>query len=261
MSGIMARSKKITSAGRQQTKSLSGNGRAARQADGRQALKSASTRAQIVEAAIRCLVKYGYAHTTTPRIAEEAGVSRGAMTHHFASRLHVIQAAIEHLHQKRLRAFRRAAVGVPGQPERAHDALMGYWQHVTHPLFVAFHELTVAARTDPELDHILKKARRDFYQEWYSLAIALFPEWQSNPKNFNLALSLTQNLLEGMAISQLSGDLTEETRDALLQYLEEQLLALSPATNPAAANPENAADAKPRARANGRKSGRSAAKA
>lgn len=230
---IMPRSKKITAASRQRLKPVASTPRPAKPAEGRQALKSAATRAQIVEAAIRCLVKYGYARTTTPKIAEEAGVSRGAMTHHFASRLHVIQAAIEHLHEKRLRAFRRAAVGVPGQPERAHDALMGYWQHVTHPLFVAFHELTVAARTDPELDHILKKARQDFYQEWYQLAIALFPEWQSNQKNFDLALSLTQNLLEGMAISQLSGDLTEETRDNLLKYLEGQLLSLSPATKAA----------------------------
>src|SRR5690606_31290130 len=192
----MARSKKITASGHQRLKPVATTMRPAKLAEGKQAINSAPNRAQIGKAAISCLVKYGYARTTTPKIAEEAVVSRGAMTHHFASRLHVIQAAIEHLHEKRLRAFRRAAVGVPGQQERAHDALMGYWQHVTHPLFVAFHELTVAARTDPELDHILRKARQDFYQEWYRLAIALFPEWQSNQKNFDLALSLTQNLLE-----------------------------------------------------------------
>ncbi|MEL7030387.1 MAG: helix-turn-helix domain-containing protein, partial [Pseudomonadota bacterium] len=64
---------------------------------GRQAQKSASTQKVIVEAAINCLLKYGYAQTTTPRIAEEAGLSRGAMMHHFSNRITVIQAAIEHL--------------------------------------------------------------------------------------------------------------------------------------------------------------------
>ena len=174
---------------------------------GRQAMKSAATRIQIADAAIHCLVKYGYANTTTPRIAEEAGVSRGAMMHHFANRLNVMQAAIEHLHKKRLLAFQRAAVSSPAGPNRIHDALMGYWNQVTNPLFLAFHELAVAARTDPGLDQILKTARQAFYREWYRLAIDVFPEWQTNRKNFNLALALTQNLLEGMAITQLAGDL------------------------------------------------------
>ncbi len=200
------------------------------QANGKQALKSATTRTQIVDAAIHCLVDHGYANTTTPRIAEVAGVSRGAMMHHFSNRLNVIQAAIEHLHKKRLVAFRRAAVGAPAPagPNRIHAALIGYWQHVTHPLFVAFHELTVASRTDPELERILRTARQAFYREWYRLAVDVFPEWQADQKNFNLALSLTQNLLEGMAITQLAGELDEKTRDNLLEYLEAQLNILLP---------------------------------
>lgn len=200
------------------------------QASSKQALKSAATRGQIEEAAIRCLVKYGYANTTMPRIAEEAGVSRGAMMHHFSNRLNVVQAAIEHLHNKRLLAFRRAVVAAPAGGSRMHNALMDYWRHVTHPMFLAFHELAVAARTDPDLDRILSPARHAFYQEWHRLAIDVFPEWQSDQKKFDLALSLTQNLLEGMAMTQLSGELSDETRDALLNHLETQLRILFPAT-------------------------------
>jgi AcrR family transcriptional regulator len=48
-----------------------------------QALKSAQTRARLIEATIRCIVKLGYAGTTTPQVAAEAGLSRGAMLHHF----------------------------------------------------------------------------------------------------------------------------------------------------------------------------------
>jgi len=70
---------------------------------GWQARKSASTRLQIVEATLRCFDKLGYFHTTTPAIAEEAGLSRGAMLHHFPSRMDVVRAAIEHLYAKRLR--------------------------------------------------------------------------------------------------------------------------------------------------------------
>jgi AcrR family transcriptional regulator len=50
--------------------------------------KSPGTRTAIVETAIKGIVKYGYA--SPPRVAEAAGVSRGAMMHHFSNRLTVI---------------------------------------------------------------------------------------------------------------------------------------------------------------------------
>jgi len=195
---------------------------------GRQAQKSASTRKVIVEAAINCLLKYGYAQTTTPRIADEAGLSRGAMMHHFSNRITVIQAAIEHLHAKRLRAFRRAVAALPQGQTRREDALTAYWRQVRHPLFVAFHELSVAARTDAELDAILRPAKDAFNREWYRLAVDLFPEWQLDRERFDLALALTQNLLEGMAVSRLNGALDDETEARLLAHLDEELSRLAP---------------------------------
>ncbi|MBI1392351.1 MAG: TetR family transcriptional regulator [Alphaproteobacteria bacterium] len=195
---------------------------------GRQAQKSASTRKIIVEAALQCLIKYGYAQTTTPRIAEEAGLSRGAMMHHFSNRQTVIEAAIEYLHTKRLRAFRRAVSSLPEDQPHLHDALAAYWKHVTHPLFVAFHELAVASRTDRDLEKILRPAEQAFYREWYNLAVDLFPEWQSDTAKFDLALNLVQVTLEGLAIRRLSASLDPAAEDRLFDYLEECLRSLMP---------------------------------
>ena len=64
-----------------------------------QALKSAKTRSRLIEATIRCLVKYSYANTTTPKVAEEAGLSRGAMLHHFENGRQLMQATLVELHQ------------------------------------------------------------------------------------------------------------------------------------------------------------------
>jgi AcrR family transcriptional regulator len=196
---------------------------------GQQARKSAATRKQIVEAALRCVVKHGYSQTTMPRIAEEAGLSRGAMMHHFSNRLTVIQAAIEYLHLKRLSAFRRAVTALPANQPHLHDALQAYWRQVTHPLFAAFHEFAVAVRTDKELEKIFRPAKDAFYREWRSLAVDLFPEWQSDPANFDLALDLSQTTLEGMAISRLSASVDLKAEERLIDYLEECLRALMPA--------------------------------
>lgn len=195
---------------------------------GRQAQKSASTRKVIIEAALSCLIKYGYSRTTTPIIAQEAGLSRGAMMHHFSNRLTVIQAAIEYLHEKRLRAFRRAISAVPENKPQLHDGLKAYWKHVTHPLYVAFHELAVAARTDKDLSKILRPAQKAFYDEWYSLAGDLFPDWKSDPKSLELAMDLVNTTLEGMAIRRLSIKVDPKSEDRLFNYLEECLAALKP---------------------------------
>ncbi len=66
-------------------------------------------RTRLLDATIECLVTYGYAGTTTPRVAERAGVTRGAQIHHFRSKEDLVVAAIEHLAQQR-------AIGPP--PER-----------------------------------------------------------------------------------------------------------------------------------------------
>ncbi|HSN70917.1 MAG TPA: TetR/AcrR family transcriptional regulator, partial [Steroidobacteraceae bacterium] len=131
-----------------------------------QAQKSASTRNQIIEAAIKCFVDLGYSRTTTTAIAEKAGLSRGAMLHHFPSKIDIVRAAVEYLHSKRLKAFRKAISRVsPTDSERVQQSVEAYWQQVRHPMFVAFFELTVAARTDTELAAILKPAQEAFDRE------------------------------------------------------------------------------------------------
>lgn len=190
-----------------------------------QALKSAQTRARLIDATIRCLVKCGYANTTTPRVAADAGLSRGAMLHHFENGGALMQAAISELHEKRLRAFRRAV----DIEHDVHTLVRNNWKQLSSPAFIAFHELAIAARTDSDLARILIPAQEDFRSRWYRLAIDLFPEWQLEPARFDLALALSQNTLEGMAINRLTHGIDEAMVEPILANLEEQIKALKPA--------------------------------
>ena len=193
---------------------------------GWQAQKSALTRTQITEAAIRCFVEYGYSQTTTTLIAEKAGLSRGAMLHHFPSKLAIVSAAVEYLHSKRLRAFRKAVSKPSLERDHLRQSLDAYWAHVRHPMFVAFFELAVAARTDKELAAILRPAQEAFEREWYEAAVEVFPEWKGRGMKFDIALDLVRYVLEGMAISFLTH--RENERDKrLLEYLDEEIHQLA----------------------------------
>lgn len=201
---------------------------------GWQAQKSAATRNLIIEAAIKCFVELGYARTTTTAIADKAGLSRGAMLHHFPSKVDIVRAAVEHLHAKRLRAFRRAVQLSPTAGDRIRANLDAYWQHVRHPMFVAFFELVVAARTDPELAQILRPAQEAFEQEWHRTAREVFTEWNTDDETFDVALDLTRYVLEGMAISFLVHKETERDR-RVVDYLEGKLRELRSLPRPALA--------------------------
>lgn len=193
---------------------------------GWQAQKSASTRNLIIEAAIRCFVDLGYSSTTTTLIAERAGLSRGAMLHHFPSKKDVVRAAVEYLHAKRLKAFRRSMAKVAPEGDHIRQGVESYWAHVRHPMFVAFFELAVASRTDPELAQILRPVQEAFEREWYSLSIDLFPEWKDKADKFELAFDLARYMLEGMAISSLTHRETDRDK-RVLKYLEHRLKALA----------------------------------
>ncbi len=190
-----------------------------------QAQKSAATRARLIDAAISCIIKHGYARTTTPRVADEAGLSRGAMLHHFESGGSLMQAAIAELHEKRLRAFRRSA-DAPTHDVRA--LVRAYWKQVSSQTFTAFHEMAMAARTDADLAGILIPAQEEFRKRWYQQAIELFPEWQADRARFDLALALSQNVLEGMAINRLTHGLDGQMVEPILVDLERQIEALKP---------------------------------
>ena len=101
-----------------------------------QAERSATTREALLDATIACLVEEGYANTTTARVAERAGVSRGAHLHHFQTRSALVAAAVEHL---RVAPRRGAAWPPPTRcrpgPSASPQALDLLWRSYTSPLF------------------------------------------------------------------------------------------------------------------------------
>jgi len=207
-----------------------------RKTTGKQARKSLATQRQIIETAIRCLAKYGYHETTYIRISEESGISRGAMRHHFPSRVDIMKATIEHLHNKRLTAFRKAAASFPDGPSRTQANIKALWQHVNHPTFMVFIDLALAARKDRELAAIFRPAQRTFRQECYFTALELFPEWLKHREQLRTAIDMALYMMEGMVLDDLSPDGESATR--LLDFLARELDVLR---NSGAA-PENVRD-------------------
>ncbi|MEA2125266.1 MAG: hypothetical protein QOI80_2048 [Solirubrobacteraceae bacterium] len=110
------------------------------------------TRGKLLDATIDSLLENGYAGTTTRAVAERAGVSAGAQTHHFPHRVDLVGAAVERLAQQRVVALAaRAAHLPPDRKARTRKALDLLWGDFSSDLFTVFVKLWVAAADDPEL--------------------------------------------------------------------------------------------------------------
>lgn len=172
---------------------------------GWQAEKSAITRRAILEAAIRCFVEQGYTKTTTAMIAAEAGVSRGAMMHHFPSRFAVMQAVVVFLYERRLAEYAELMSNIDAPDKNLTRAdirlsVEAAWKYVNLPSFIAYQELLSAARTDPELGEVIDQVERDFERQFLRTVKSVFPHWKK-VKSLQAAHDLVQFVMNGMAVS------------------------------------------------------------
>jgi AcrR family transcriptional regulator len=142
-----------------------------------QAERRASTRSLLVRATVDCLVELGYARTTTQEVQTRAGVSRGALTHHFTTKADLVVAAVDHLYEEFSDSVRAAAADLPADPgSRVRLGVELVWERFHGPLFVAAMELWGAARTDAELRAVLLPHERRLGQQLRALAAEVFGE-------------------------------------------------------------------------------------
>lgn len=148
-----------------------------------QAEKSHMMRTHILDATMACLIHIGYSNTTTEKIARQAGVSRGAMTHHFKCRADVFSAAAEHITDIRVAEYDSAikkvseAQGSFPTFESMRQTLKVLQQYFMEPSFIAYQELVRGARTDEYLGDVMKPLQDSLDHRISESMVTRFPIW------------------------------------------------------------------------------------
>jgi AcrR family transcriptional regulator len=187
-----------------------------------QAQRSAETRAALLEATVDCLAEVGYAATTTRRIAERAGVTPGALQHHFASKAELIGASATTVGERMLREL--TATELPGRDEPARlvaTLLDRAWQVHTGPHVAVIAELHLAARHDAELRARLAAAQHTVVELAAAAVAALFPAVAGADQGQRIRTVMATLL--GLAIG---GYADPDARDAAWPATRDHLLAL-----------------------------------
>jgi AcrR family transcriptional regulator len=168
-----------------------------------QAERTEATRLKILDAALVLLGQRGYAGLRTADVADAAGVSKGAQTHHFPSKDALVVAVVEHV-------FRRASeqARVRARPARSVDdaikALIADGQEFFFSeLFLIALDLAIQGRLQPSPDrslaHLSAATRLPVEASWRAALIASgVPEQVADD-----LLWLTLSIVRGLAIRRL----------------------------------------------------------
>jgi AcrR family transcriptional regulator len=189
-----------------------------------QAQRREQTRTALLDATIDCLVDVGYARTSVQEICARAGVSKGAVQHHFTAKAELMAAAVEHLTTKLRHQLAASLDELPSGGTGVAAAIDLLWTGYSGTLSTAVTELWVAARTDPELRAAIRPVDRALGRATLEHVTQVAGELP--PERAEMLFWLTVNLTRGLALdAELGGDpnrrrqlLDEWKRIAVLLY-------------------------------------------
>ena len=101
----------------------------------RQAARSEATRAKLVAAGRELFAKRGYAGVGTEEIVRRARVTRGALYHHFPSKLALFESVFDRLQEKTTREIEKKISRSKDPWERAQVGLQAFLEVCREPHF------------------------------------------------------------------------------------------------------------------------------
>jgi len=183
-----------------------------------QSERSAATQKALLDAAREVISVRGFAKMTMAEVATKAGVSRGALLHHYATKQDLLLAAVDYILTKVEMDVKQISKRIiSGTDEDISEFICELWNRVFHPNNFAVNlELVIAARSNDALSERLSK-------RWVQLANAYHKTWietleqtgNTSPEAIAL-LPITVNFLRGMALQRIGMGVDQD-------YFSEQL--------------------------------------
>jgi len=153
----------------------------------------------VCKAAVSCLYELGYNETTISRIVERAGVSRGAVQHHFPTKEDLITATAERLLERSMDFS--GAGDRKGQSGSTADELMKAWVNLINTRqYQALLEILTAARTDKRL----RERISPILQRWNAIIdkqmVEKFESVDRDDQDVQLLMVMNRSLMRGLVI-------------------------------------------------------------
>ncbi|OBA00449.1 TetR/AcrR family transcriptional regulator [Halomonas sp. G11] len=187
--------------------------------------RSHQTQTRVTQATIECILAKGIRATSTVDVARQAGVSRGALVHHYPSKTLLMQAALEDLLNREVESVREMAIGVSEGRMNFDSLLKALHEHFKGDMYMVTLEFLTNARTDPDIMSALVPLAARFNDSLEKIWEQLVSSSEHTSHQNRVALNATLCMMRGMGAQSIWRDDPELYRDMLI-FWKETLLKL-----------------------------------
>lgn len=182
--------------------------------------RSRETRQRLLNATIEVLMREGYQGLSTKEVARAAGLSNGALAHHYTNKLELVAAAAEAAYEECLKRRYETLHSATAMDDPIRGFIGDSLNLFFDRPFLAILEISIAARTDPVLfariKPVMKRYRNTFDAYW----LDIFCQAGYSRPTAMLVLNLTLNLTRGMALNRLWQKDEESYRTCLNEWVQ-----------------------------------------
>ena len=168
--------------------------------------RASATRARLMEATLALLLSKGYAAATMVDISAHAGLSRGALSHHYESKDELVVEAFTHFLETTTSEIRTYASQVGAGSLSNDDFVDRLWSIFSGPFFMTTLELITASRHNDLLKEMLVERTREFHKSLDEIWGQCFSRTHSANLEVETALNATLCLLRGMGVQTVLRD-------------------------------------------------------
>lgn len=183
---------------------------------GKQEQKSERARRTIREATVECLAELGYSETSISRVVEKAGVSKGALQHHFPSKEDLMASTASYLLARPVEYSNRAT------SLDIRVRLRTFWERMTNTrAYLALLEILIAARTDAVLQARIADGLKTSIREIDERFLPSLGELEKDEQD-DVLLLMTANrcLMRGLLVENQYGISEARQRKVLERWFD-----------------------------------------
>ncbi len=167
---------------------------------GKQAAKREAAHEKICQATIQSLAELGYAETSIHKVIERAGVSKGALQHHFPTKEDLMAATAKRILENALfvPAF---GTNKPASKRDVAEELKQIWlRYVNTKEYRALLEVLIAIRTDTELQIRLSPQLKTWEEKRLKHARNQYEAKSGDDADISMLITMTTSMMRGLII-------------------------------------------------------------
>jgi len=196
-----------------------------------QADRTALARAALVHSAIVILSESGFARATTAAIAQHAGVTTGALHHHFPNKESLFFAVLDELTEEALALFRGLGRVESAGDAEARSIVTSLWSLYGSKRYWAVWEINIGLRPDEALYQALIEHRSSTRERMYRVIEANHDLTDGTKRALTVVLPFLLSSMRGIFLDTFFAGHEDEWLDRqlerLIHALDQEMKSLS----------------------------------